>query len=86
MLCHVFYLWFYFVLAVAAGDCETVVNLWKILGRGTEVDPANLTACCTGIAGITCDGSNVTAIVWNHQFSSGVIPPQIGDLVNLKVL
>jgi hypothetical protein len=68
-------------------DCATVFYLWKFWGKtllGT-VDRYDPTACCT-MAGVTCNGPSVTDINWSSELLSGPIPPEIGNLVNLKRL
>lgn len=86
MLFDVFCLWLFFAVCVAAGDCETVVALWKSLGKDTAVDPSNPTECCTGIDGITCDGPNVIGLNWQFKTIVGSIPSDIGKLTNLEHL
>lgn len=51
-------------------DCCLVVQIWRALGKTTNVSSTNPTGCCAingGIPGVFCQGDKVSHISWNSQ-------------------
>jgi len=67
--------------------CCWVVESWKKMGQITSASSTNATACCTGIPGVTCTSTGiVTEINWHGRGLRGSIPPELGNLSNLRNL
>jgi len=77
-------------------QCCWVVRSYQLMGRTTSVSSTSSTACCrnlgsttqtSGIPGVTCTSTGtVTGIQWVKFALPGIIPSDIGNLVNLTYL
>ena len=66
-------------------ECPFVINAWNQMKNPTPAlaDGSN----CCNIKGVFCVlNVGVTKILWHNQGLSGEIPPELGNLVNLKEL
>ena len=76
-------LWLLFTECIhAIHDCDWVRIIYQKMGGNVSLIPQN---CCR-MARITCLYGKVIAIRWSYQGLNGKIPPEIGNLVNLKYL
>ena len=65
-------------------DCCWVVQIWKLMGKSTQVSSTSSTACCS-MTGVRCSGSAVTHLYWGNGLTNQ-IPEDIGNLRNLEVM
>lgn len=83
-----FFEYFLYILILCHGidcippECAQVISIWLTAGGSPD---AVLDDCCQMI-GVGCFGSKVDSIFWDDKGLSGIIPPEIGDLINIRYL
>ena len=67
---------------VAVSDCDLVRIICQKMGGHVSKIPQD---CCL-MNGVTCHDGHVIELRWGYQGLNGYIPPEIGNLVNLRRL
>ena len=89
------------VCTSSSPECCWAILSWQMMGRITSASSTNATACCNtlvsstgtkttqtyGIPGVTCNSTGiVTEINWYGYGLTSSIPPELGNLTNLRNL
>ena len=69
-------------ILAAYDDCHWVRVIYRKMGGDVSKIPND---CCR-MEGVICEGDRVAGLFWAWKSMKGIIPPEIGNLVNLKRL
>ena len=67
---------------LAETDCYWVTIIYGKMGGDISQIPLN----CCNMPGVSCDEGRIAALNWDNQGLSGSVPPEIGNLKNLRLL